>query len=385
MKQNLTAQDKKTHMGKYLIFPVAAAVLAVAGGLLYCFRNTRPEVQPVMSETNAESKILETNLPAAASVQTEISDSISESVKPTVSETFTESIFIQETAVSENIPEESVFSETASAVTTETESTATASETETEPPTQEETVTESQHITESTEVTTETSAPAVTETIPETATETTALPEKITYHSVLASILKNQSFQDDDFEIFNESDIAENEFAVYDIDNDGREELIIRWPNTASASVSGVIYGYDNEGTIYKKLKTTPYMRFYSNGMIEADNLYKSLLSGDFWGYTMYQYDAENGIYKETASVEAWSKEAMSRSENQQAVYPDYADFSESGYVYLISRSEDENTELSDPLDVTSYQAWHEACLNDAFEISLPFRQFTESNIENIQ
>ena len=381
MKQNFTNQDKKPHSRKTLLFSLAAAALAVTGGLLCWLRNTRPEVQSAASvpEAVTESNILETDLSAAASVQTEIS--ILESAPVSVSETMTETVAVAQESVNSEMPTETaVPAESESAAVTETE---THSETESEQPSNEETSSETE--TESTESATEASGLPATETVPESVTESASSAEEITYRSVLKAILKSQSFQSDSFETLNDSDMAENEFAVYDIDNDGSEELIIRWSNTASASVTGIIYGRDHEGNIYNKLKTTPYMRFYSNGMIEADNLYKSPLSGDFWGYTLYQYDTATGSYSEVASVEAWSKEAMNQSENPQGIYPDYADFSEFGYVYLISRSDDENTGLSDPLDVTNYQTWHESYLGNAIELSLPFQKFTEANIENIQ
>ncbi|MBR1528784.1 MAG: hypothetical protein IJ642_05735 [Oscillospiraceae bacterium] len=392
MKQNLSNQDKNSHVRitKSVLIPAAAVLLAAAAAFLFHLRDSRQNPQQLSSEPDpiTESGIVETDLSAAASVQTEISDRISESSRHSVSETVTEAVPVQETVISEPPAEEPVSSSESEAGTVSETISESASESETESVSEEETTSETEKITEMTESGTENSVPAASETIPESVTETmsASAPEKITYYSVLESILRTQSFQNDFFEILNDSDISENEFAIYDVDHDGLEELIIRWPNTASASVSGVVYGYDSEGNIYNKLKTTSYMRFYSNGVIEADTAYRSPIGGDFWGYTLYQYDSESGLYTGIASVEAWSKAVLEdETSGIQETYPEYADVSNSGYVYFISHSDEENTELSDPLDITTYQTWHISYIGGAAEIDLPFQKFTEANISEIK
>ena len=35
-------------------------------------------------------------------------------------------------------------------------------------------------------------------------------------------------------------------FAIYDVDNDGREELVVLWANASVAWCQGLVYGYDN-------------------------------------------------------------------------------------------------------------------------------------------
>ena len=62
----------------------------------------------------------------------------------------------------------------------------------------------------------------------------------------------------------------ENTFAIYDVDHDGREELIVQWSaHAAMASKMCLIYGYDN-GKLHEELSEFVDMRFYSNGAVEA-------------------------------------------------------------------------------------------------------------------
>ena len=376
----------------------ALTVLVIAGSLLAMhLRNKRqtPETADttvIMTETTfQETELLQTSLSAAASVQTEVADEISEIV--TVPET--EAVIILTEHVTTEQPPETVTE----AVThpSETVNASTAPEAVTEPYTVSETaipVTEPQTTTpeetepafssETTATLPEETEPAMTETsVSETIPETTTSEEKITYRTVLESIFRHQNFEEDYFEYLKESDISENEFAIYDVDNDGQEELIIRWSNTAMVYVVGIVYGYDSDGNIYQKLKTTPYLRFFSNGVIEADDSHNQGLSGAFWPYSLYHYDSETGLYQKAGHVEAWDESI--ENEYSLETYPYEADISKSGFVYYIdSPAYDYGSETPFPVDVTEYDFWHESYLKDAVEIHLPFRKMTEENIAQV-
>ena len=59
-----------------------------------------------------------------------------------------------------------------------------------------------------------------------------------------------------------------NSFAVYDVDNDGREELLFCWPNDIVADRAAYILEYAN-GKIQEEIQLYPSnMIFYDNGVI---------------------------------------------------------------------------------------------------------------------
>ena len=101
--RNKTLPEKK----KIILTLAVSALTAVTAGMLlvYQLRNTEShEIQQVdntVPETAAETKVLETDLSAAASVQKEITDVISESARESVSETviLTEYVTEQETHI----------------------------------------------------------------------------------------------------------------------------------------------------------------------------------------------------------------------------------------------------------------------------------------------
>ncbi len=320
--------------------------------------------QETTVETVTES-VLETQFAAAASVHTELTDILSE----TVTEQEFSSVS-SETDFSEPEPVHSVVTAMPTEILPETS------------PVQTEIISSATEViaieTEYfTSICLESTAPEVSSET--TTTETSSVPANApqTYHTVLESIMKFHYFGEENFEFSYESDMEENEFAIYDIDLDGTEELIIRWSNGTMGSIKGIIYGKDSNGNIYPKLLTTPYLRFYANGVIEAD-MANSTLNEDFWTYTLYQYDSSSGTYQETAFVDSWSKKFADVNLDTGEPFPDYVDVSQTGIVYYVRPS---GSATSDPMDVTQYENWHSSYISPNSEINLPFRKFTEANI----
>lgn len=96
-------------------------------------------------------------------------------------------------------------------------------------------------------------------------------------------------------------------FAIYDVDNDGREELVVLWANASVAWCQGLVYGYDN-GELHEELSEFVDMRFYSNGAVEASWSHNHGLGGRIWPYNVYTYDAKTDTYRHFGAVDGWDK-----------------------------------------------------------------------------
>ncbi len=245
------------------------------------------------------------------------------------------------------------------------------------------------------ESTTEMPTEIPTEPETEEVTETTEpnVYAKRTYREVLEDIYYNQKFPQYDEPLENyDWDISNNEFAVYDIDNDGRDELIVMFTETAVAGMLGLVYDHNSDGNIIVELMAFPSMRFYDNGIIEVDISHNQGPSGDFWPYSLYQYNKETDSYIEIATV--WSlgrdvieeQNEMAEKEGREPYweYPYEADTSNSGIVYNIMLSNVEYNGEMQYVDVTEYNAWHEQYIGGAELLELPFMKLTEENIENV-
>lgn len=85
--------------------------------------------------------------------------------------------------------------------------------------------------------------------------------------------------------------IEENEFAIADVDGDGREELIIY--HTASPATAGlaacILEYYPEIGRTEEILWEYPALTFCENGILQAQASHNQS-PGNMWPYSVYQY-----------------------------------------------------------------------------------------------
>ena len=174
-------------------------------------------------------------------------------------------------------------------------------------------------------------------------------------------------------------DIGKSQFALGDVNKDGRDELILLLNSEYSAGNSALIYLWEDEGGEMKKLLGEyPMLTFYDNGIIKVGFSHNQGLSGDnFWPFSIYQFDAASGIYVKEGSVEAWDKNFVPEG------FPEDIDKSKTGYVYYITPA---NADKSNPpVDEAEYMIWYDSYLKGAKEVSFDFMKITSGNIEKLK
>ncbi len=257
--------------------------------------------------------------------------------------------------------------------TTDTSATETISETTTSETTTTKANTQSTSVTSET---TETSAEIVNEKIPQS------------YGEILRDIYYDYNFYD--FQKLQADwlsgyDMNNNTFAVYDVDNDGNDELVVLFTQTATAGERGFVYGYDSAGSIMIEFLAFPSFIFFDNGIIKVKAAHNQGLAGDFWAYSMHQYDSETNSYNEVGFVDAWDK-SMTEGDlfPDDKIYPDEIDVSNSGFVYYICTEGNFKSDVQ-PVDVTEYNAWHDSYVGGANIIELPYMYMNEENVNSIE
>ncbi|NLT10377.1 MAG: hypothetical protein GXY08_12915 [Ruminococcus sp.] len=193
------------------------------------------------------------------------------------------------------------------------------------------------------------------------------------YKSILSKFYYSCQLDLTDIEITGSPNISGNKFAIYDVDCDGKDELIIEVSNTFVAEMVTVIYGEDANGEVAVELLTSPNNTYYDNGIIEAGDSHNQGISGSFWPYTMYVWDSAKDKYDFNMYVSAWDKEAYPEG------YPEEADKSGTGFVYYMN--DDPMGTTVDPVDFDVYEKWHNGILDGAKPISMPWYNITEENI----
>ena len=198
---------------------------------------------------------------------------------------------------------------------------------------------------------------------------------KAAFISALEGICRNQVFPDgSEFQYDASTNGEGNQFAIYDIDFDGKEELIIQYTTTYTAGMVEVIYDYDSKTKLLKEeLRSFPSLTYYNNGIVSADWSHDQGLAGlgDFWPYTLYQYKQESDTYIEIASVDAWNKE-QANEDYEGNPFPDELDIDGDGFIYFVTA---EGTYAQNTVvDGEEYERWRSSLLGNAKKIEVPYQ-----------
>lgn len=174
--------------------------------------------------------------------------------------------------------------------------------------------------------------------------------------------------------------LSNNKFAINDIDQDGKEELLIVWTTTCLANNVIIVYDFDSiSGKVRAELREFPSCTFYDNGVVEVNLSHNHGLScevDDFWPYTFYQYDQNTDVYAMIAEVDAWEKTYFEKDYNGKP-FPDDSDVDGDGIVYKITIGDDETF-----LDLKEYKEWRDSFIGEVKEMKIPFVEMTEDSIQ---
>lgn len=204
------------------------------------------------------------------------------------------------------------------------------------------------------------------------------------YRKALETLINNHIFPDGTDCGYDESyDISENTFSIYDVDGDGKEELLIMYGNTFSAAMTGYVLGYDDEsGSLKTELKAYPMLTFYDNGTAKGEWSHNQGLAGDFWPYDLYQYNSASDTYELAAMVDAWDKN-LAAADSSSNPFPDDIDKSQTGFVYYIMT--DGQYDTTHPVDAADYNAWLASYNAGASECQIEYQKLTQDNISMLK
>lgn len=169
-------------------------------------------------------------------------------------------------------------------------------------------------------------------------------------------------------------------FAVWDVDSDGKEELVLLYDPGIMAGEIGYIIGYDsNTGEIYIQLEEFPYFAFLKNGNLRALSSHNQTY-GDMWPYSFYQYIPERDTYELAGYVHSEDKRVLELN-GMSDQYAYEADNSKTGTVYYVGT----DGWGAKPMDETDYMEWLNVNGGNVEEMEIPYLSLTEENIGKIE
>lgn len=174
--------------------------------------------------------------------------------------------------------------------------------------------------------------------------------------------------------------IEENFFALYDVDADGTEELIVRFLTAQEEEMRETVYRYDAKTDSVRAILTaSPSVTFYSNAVVKELWAYGSgLAAAEYAPYNLYRYDPDSGQYSLFAEVNMWSK-SVDTVNYKGEPYPDEIDTENAGTVFIVTW--DGKTET---ISRSEYEAWLAEQMGTAFELTIPYQPLDEPNIKEV-
>lgn len=189
------------------------------------------------------------------------------------------------------------------------------------------------------------------------------------YAGVLSQIVFAGQLPGGNFVDFTYGDMEANQFAIQDVDGDGREELLVFYTETDMAGMVAYVYDWDEEANqLREELLEFPALTFYENGIVIAEWSHNQGLGQTLWPFTLYQYDSESDTYQMTGSVDSWEK-SYRDADYEGNPFPDDLDSDGDGILYYISEAGEYNMEA--PVNQAEYDAWLKGFCGDAKPLEL--------------
>lgn len=207
------------------------------------------------------------------------------------------------------------------------------------------------------------------------------------YQAVLRDVLEKQIYPDgSDCGFDGVTSLSDNKFAVYDVDKDGRKELLLCITATSMAGMREIVYDYNEKADVLtEEFSGFPGVVFYENGLAEEGLSHNHGMAplGDFWPYMLHRYQPEEDIYQCIFLVDAWEKEYMAQDYDGNP-YPEDVDTDGSGIIYFTMTGGEYDTASTEPISGSAYEKWRKDQGLESAEIEIFWQALTEENIEDI-
>ena len=172
--------------------------------------------------------------------------------------------------------------------------------------------------------------------------------------------------------------VYENEFAIADINSDGKNELITSFSSTITAAWCSKIWKINNSNKNvyeYGSLGINP--EFYSNGVAKQKNSHNQGPSRSIWPYGLYKYDKSKEKYVYFASAYCVDKEVDKTGE-----YSPSKDKDNDGTIYYFCEKSSKN---NPPLTKAEYDTYVNKYIPSSKRIPISWKKLTLSNIKAVE
>lgn len=186
-----------------------------------------------------------------------------------------------------------------------------------------------------------------------------------------------------------------NCFAISDVDNDGKQELLFNFNESFTAGMWEVVYAYDEEtDTLREELTCWVSTAYYGNGVVKVEmshNHGKDPYGRGVWPYMVYMYDVEEDSYQLRYTVDSWDGQLY--GEEFPGEFPVELDVDGDQLLYCITAENTDTVKNEDTvgnedgmiLDGEEYDAWAEGLMPEWYRINVVYHRMEETFAEKVK
>ena len=169
--------------------------------------------------------------------------------------------------------------------------------------------------------------------------------------------------------------IEEDQFAIADIDQDGKEELVIRFTNTHyGLNMYTGIWELNDAGTVEPQQNVNESCDFYRNGMMVEYASHNHTYGFTVWPSEIYQFDAATGQYQPFASISS----ADAEMDTEGIQYSAEKDTDGDGILYFFVME----GQAEIPLTEVEYRNYCDQYIPESEKIELDWKNLSQANID---
>ena len=198
------------------------------------------------------------------------------------------------------------------------------------------------------------------------------------YITVLENIIENNQWPNGNAVLGDTffGPISDNQFAICDVDQDEKEELLVRITNTDMAGMIEIVFEYDAAtNQVIEQWTTWPGVIYYNNGITHIEASHNHTEGEAIWPFTLCQYNAQKDTFEYVGGAYCQDREWTF------GTFPDAEDLDGDGVIYYISDSNNEDKSATKE----EYDAWLNSYLGDAKKLYIPYERLSFDNIELLQ
>lgn len=173
-------------------------------------------------------------------------------------------------------------------------------------------------------------------------------------------------------------DIEGCDFSIYDLNQDGMDDLIITFTNTFTGMQYTGVWTYQSEtGQVEELDRFGEYWQYYSNGVIKDNASHNQTYGSALWPYTLIRYNKSTKKLEAFASAYCVDKEWGSAS----GEYKESLDSDGDGVLYYFEL----NGTTHGPLTREEYLSYANQYISEKLSVVFKWTAITNENIAKVK